>query len=963
MSRFLDTPRSIAVKLAARVEDVCRELLPAGKRDGHEWRCGSTDGDTGKSLGVHLSGNKAGVWADFASGEGGDLLDLWVATRRCAMGQAMGEARAFLGLSVPTFERSPKAFKRPAKPKCSVPKSAVREYLAARGLSDGAIKAYHVGERGNVIVFPFIRDGELLLAKEREAVDGEKPKPTAADCEKTAFGWQAIPADAREVVITEGEIDAMSSWEMAAPALSVPFGGGGGNKQDWVENDFDHLARFDVIYLAVDADGPGEECAIELAKRLGPERCRRVQFPAGMKDANDLLKAGWTGEDWLALLRGAKSLDPAELRRASDYTAEIINQFYPAEAGGEVAFHTPWPKLTEELRFRPGELCILQGINGHGKALALDTPIPSPNGWTNMGNLAAGDVIYSETGVPCRVTFATEVMHRRPCYLVKFSDGSEIIADEEHRWLTKTQLCLRSERNNQKNIRLRAGKPVKRDQSHLRTYPKVVTTGEIRDSLQCNGISNHAIAVAAPVVGEHLDLQLDPYCLGAWLGDGSSSAAGITSADAEVLEQFANAGFELTKRTHGQYEWGLLGGFWAKLKLLSVVKNKHVPDDYMRASATQRLALLQGLMDTDGHITDYGRCEFCNTNFGLAESVLELANSLGIIAKIIHGRAKLNGRDCGPKYRVTFTTAMPVFRLSRKLVKLQKRASTRSTHRWIVSCDPIPSVPVRCIQVDSPSHLFLAGRSFIPTHNTELAGNLVAHVISMGGRACIASMEFKPRKWLARLCRQVSGVEKPSERYIRDIAEWWHPFLWAFDVTGKAKSDRILSVFEYAARRHQVAFFVIDNLAKCGFDEDDYNGQKDFVDKLTDLARELDVFLILVCHPKKVEDESKAPGKMDVKGSGAITDMADTVLSIWRNKAKHEKIERLESQRMPVPDDIANLPDAVLACHKQRNGESEPKIALWFDRASHQFLQSPKHDARRYVIPNVSTIYKDREAA
>lgn len=612
MSRFLDTPRNIAEKLAQRVEDVCRELLPNGKREGHEWRCGSTDGDTGKSLGVHLSGNKAGVWADFASGEGGDLLDLWVEVRRCPMGQAMGEARGFLGISVPTFERTPKTFKRPAKPKCNAPKSAVREYLAARGLSDAALKAYSVGERGNTIVFPFLRDGVLLLAKEREAVDGAKPKPTEGDCEKTAFGWQAIPADAREVVITEGEIDAISSWEMAAPALSVPFGGGGGNKQDWVENDFDHLARFDVIYLATDNDGPGDEAAVELAKRIGPERCRRVMFPAGIKDANELLKTGFTGEDWLALLRAAKSLDPAELRRASDYTDEIIAQFYPPEGGAEVCYETPWPKLTEELRFRPGEVCVLQGINGHGK--------------------------------------------------------------------------------------------------------------------------------------------------------------------------------------------------------------------------------------------------------------------------------------------------------------------------------------------------------------TELAGNIVAQVVSRGGRACIASMEFKPRKWLARLCRQVSGIERPTEQYIRDIAEWWHPFLWAFDVTGKAKSERILSVFEYAARRHRVGFFVIDNLAKCGFDEDDYNGQKDFVDKLTDLSRELDIFIMLVCHPKKVEDESKAPGKMDVKGSGAITDMVDTVLSIWRNKAKHEKIERMVAANQSVPDDLQNLPDAVLACHKQRNGESEPKMALWFDRASHQFLQSPKHAARQYVSANVAPI-RNRSAA
>src|SRR5262249_45443039 len=150
-------------------------LLPAGKKDGPEWRAGSRDGEPGKSLGVHLTGQKAGVWSDFATGESGDLLDLWMAVKRIDFVAAMDEARDFLGIERPQFQTQKREWKRPEKPKCRMPQERARDYLLEdRNLSMNVLQTYKIGEdeRGNII-FPFrLPDGTLAMAKRREAIDG-----------------------------------------------------------------------------------------------------------------------------------------------------------------------------------------------------------------------------------------------------------------------------------------------------------------------------------------------------------------------------------------------------------------------------------------------------------------------------------------------------------------------------------------------------------------------------------------------------------------------------------------------------------------------------------------------------------------------------------------------------------------------------------------------------------------------
>lgn len=368
--------------LSSRAQSVAEYLLPRGRKEGQEWRVGSVDGEPGQSLGVHLSGHKAGVWAEFNSGEAGDLLDLWQQARRVSLSQALSEAREWLGIKRQEPYREPrKEYARPPKPSCSAPQNRVKDYLQEeRNIPAEIIARYKIGETGSDIVFPFLLpDGTLAMAKSRPAQDGAKPKPTAANCEPVLFGWQAMPETAREVVITEGEIDAMSWAAYGVAALSVPYGGGGGAKQRWIESEFERMDRFEKIYIATDMDKEGEAAAEEIANRLGRHRCMRVKMP--FKDGNECLVKGVSQAEMLKLLAGAAHLDPEGLRRASDFADVVTNLFWPSH-DAPVGYCTPYKKLGQKLLFRPSELTLWTGASGDGKSQILSDCIVD---WIDQG--------------------------------------------------------------------------------------------------------------------------------------------------------------------------------------------------------------------------------------------------------------------------------------------------------------------------------------------------------------------------------------------------------------------------------------------------------------------------------------------------------------------------------------------------------------------------------------------------
>lgn len=357
----------ISAALAARAESVAEMLLPAGKRRGREWVVGSVDGEPGQSMAVCIHGEKAGVWADFASGEGGDLLDLWRAVRGMTIEQAMADAAGWLGIAT-NRERPQREYRRPEINGDLLEPDAVAVWLESRGITSATMSAFRVREftRGGQkwAVFPYFRDGKLVNRKYRSL--GKKDHRQEAGAMPCLFGWHLIPDGAREVVICEGEVDAMTLHQLGLPALSV--NAGAGNVQ-CLDNDLQLLARFDRIVLAYDDDEAGHEGVKKAVKVLGADRCFRMLF-GGKKDANEWLQAGATEEDAAAAARGAKALLTTKDVPTSDLIAKAKASFYPAHD----APRHPALRLDADIEwfeFRPGEVTIWSGISGHGKSTLL----------------------------------------------------------------------------------------------------------------------------------------------------------------------------------------------------------------------------------------------------------------------------------------------------------------------------------------------------------------------------------------------------------------------------------------------------------------------------------------------------------------------------------------------------------------------------------------------------------------
>lgn len=409
---------------------------------------------------------------------------------------------------------------------------------------------------------------------------------------------------------------------------------------------------------------------------------------------------------------------------------------------GKPFFLLPWQKRLLYELFEVGpdgrrryRMALVGVARKQGKALALNTPVPTPTGWTTMGEVTVGDEVVAPDGSGTRVVAVSEVFTDHDCYRLRFSNGEEIVADAGHQWVTHAQVDAPGTSLVYPRIPVEAVRP--------RTTALIART--VRYGRR--GDLNHGLAMPAPLQGWHTPLPVDPYMLGVWLGDGNSRCARVTVGGEDLVEMeslIRAAGETLAERrevhANGVQTFGIgvrprgeRGGttLQERLRRLELFKNKHIPALYLRASAEQRLALLQGLMDTDGYVSADGKVlTYVTVLPALADGVCELLATLGIKFRRRPKQPMRAGLPFGRlSYVIQFVAdadVLPVFRLRRKLARQRRNGGrvTRSRTVQIVACEPVAPVPVRCLTVEHPSHQFLVGRTMLPTHNSELAAAL-----------------------------------------------------------------------------------------------------------------------------------------------------------------------------------------------------------------------------------------------
>ena len=425
-------------------------------------------------------------------------------------------------------------------------------------------------------------------------------------------------------------------------------------------------------------------------------------------------------------VRGALNALPADKRLAYLWRARWLQQAHAHQVLPSGDWWSIW---------------LMLAGRGAGKGLTLDTVIPTPGGWVANGDLQDGDVVFDERGRWCRVLQAHEPYMPKALYRLTFSDGSVIEADGDHLWTTLTHRA----RKQMLRWGIKSVPPGWATYRHplLDSHHRVMgyvgaetlNTGEIRRTLMhaTRGDLNHCIPVAEPLQMPDEALPIDPWVLGYWLGNGTASNGYLTAGslggvfDDEHIARMSG-GVVMRRIAERGHSVVRVPGLQEALRLAGLLGNKHIPRMYLRGSVEQRLALLRGLCDSDGY-ADHKSVEFTSINRGLAEGVRELVVSLGEKAVLSEGRATLNGKDCGPKYRVLWRWhRFNPFSLPRKAQRIKEpgRQAFKHGHRMIVSVEPIELRMVRCITVDSPSRLYLAGEGMIPTHNTRTAAEQIA---------------------------------------------------------------------------------------------------------------------------------------------------------------------------------------------------------------------------------------------
>ena len=477
-------------------------------------------------------------------------------------------------------------------------------------------------------------------------------------------------------------------------------------------------------------------------------------------------------------------------------------------------------------------------------------------------------------------------MHRRPCYEVTFSTGEVIVADGQHQWLTWDRPAVGQHAGSEGEG---PGTSSAAGTGTVLTTEQIAATVDRRAG---DGRRSHAVPACASFDLPEADLPVLPYTLGVWLGGPYTAAAGLAIADPEIGMRAAPADFA------------------AIPTLLPGGEEKRIPMTYLRGSEAQRRALLAGILDIGGTVAGNGAIHLAVTSRELACDVRELVLSLGYRCSMPNRKAP-RGDACAPRYLLRFLTDDQVFLLSRKQRLHKERLRhdpQRARWRYIVGVRRVSSRPVRCVQVDSPDHLYLAGDGMIPTHNSTLALDLArAASVKAGQTAVIFSLEMSRNEITMRLLSAEARVPLHSMRTGQMSEDDWTRLARRMSEVVDAPlfidDSPNMSMMEIRAKcrrlkqRHDLRLVIIDYLQLMSSPKRVENRQQEVSDmsrQLKLLAKELDVPVVAVAQLNRGPEQrtDKRPLLADLRESGSIEQDADVVLLLHREDAYERESPR-----------------------------------------------------------------------
>ncbi len=615
---------------------------------------------------------------------------------------------------------------------------------------------------------------------------------------------------------------------------------------------------------------------------------------AGDGDADDIVDAAQvevynvtdrrTSEDYLplsAIMEG--TLDEIEAIGSRD-----------GEMVGVPTGFADFDELTNGLH--PGQMIVLAARPAVGKALALDTPLATPTGWTTMAEVVVGNHLLDADGRPTLVVAVTSVMTGRPCFEVEFADGTVLVADAEHGWLTE-------------DVSPGAATPV-----------AVRTSQQIAGSLWVQGphglAPRHRIRTTAPLDLPAVELPAPAYLLGLAI------AAGLPGEgpDAETLDQIEMYADEVRQAATDD-------------SLGSPAPLDRLEPTWLRGSQDQRRDLLAGLLDSRGVVTPRGCVRLTDLPPPLADDVSDLVVGLGLQSAVTVAADGTHSLVLCADHDVFRVESK---RLALKVAHVARRGAHDGIHgmdgidgiddqdacRVVVDIRRVTSVPVRCVEVDNSAHLYLAGRSMVPTHNSTLGLDIArSAAIKHQLATCIFSLEMSRNEITMRLLSAEARVPLHSMRNGKLTDDDWTRLARRMGEVNNAPlfidDSPNMSMMEIRAKcrrlkqRHDLKLVVIDYLQLMTSGKRVESRQQEvseFSRAIKLLAKELEVPVVAISQLNRGSEQrtDKKPQMSDLRESGSIEQDADMVVLLHR-----EELYERESPR-------AGEADFIVAKH--RNG-------------------------------------------